>query len=134
MDIPKNKGLNLTANCQEKYMEKYFHKLSLPLKFLAIILLIACTTVFAQTRQELVHQMAHSVMPFDLQHEAERFQHGDYSDPAMLHGADMPSLEDLEKGASRIKVSYAALPSGAEIMFETTDLHLLTAVHRWFGA
>ena len=164
------KELNLTDNCQEKYMKKYLHKLILPLKSTAIILLIACTTVFAQTRQEHVHQMAHSVMPFDvsktihifkmtesggeqrviakdpgatdqialiqhhLQHEAERFQHGDYSDPAMLHGADMPGLEDLEKGASRIKVSYAALPSGAEIMFETTDLHLLTAVHRWFGA
>ena len=69
-----------------------------------------------------------------LQHEAERFQQGDYSDPAMLHGADMPGLKDLQAGASRIKVSYAALPTGAEITFETTDLHLLTALHRWFGA
>jgi hypothetical protein len=69
-----------------------------------------------------------------LQHEAERFQHGDYSDPATLHGGDMPGLKDLEAGASRIKVSYAILPSGAEIRFETTDLHLLTALHRWFGA
>jgi hypothetical protein len=42
------------------------HKLFLPLKSLAIILVIACTTVFAQTRQEHVHQMAHSVMPFDV--------------------------------------------------------------------
>jgi len=63
-----------------------------------------------------------------LQHEAERFQHGDYSDPAMLHGADMPRLKDLQAGASHIKVSYAVLPSGAEITFETTDLHLLTAL------
>jgi len=69
-----------------------------------------------------------------LKHEAEKFQHGDYSDPATLHGADMPGLKDLQAGASRIKVSYAALPSGAEITFETTDLHLLTALHRWFGA
>ncbi len=136
----------------------------------AIFLLIGAASVFAQTRQEHVHQMASSVMPFDisktvhifkmtetggvqrviakdpgatdqvaliqqhLRHEAERFQQGDYSDPATLHGADMPGLKDLQAGASRIKVSYAALPSGAEITFETTDLHLLTALHRWFGA
>jgi hypothetical protein len=134
------------------------------------LLLIGSATVLAETPQEHVHQMAHTVMPFDisktihifkmteaggverviakdpaatdqialirqhLQHEAERFQHGDYSDPAKLHGSDMPGLKDLQAGASRVKVSYAALPSGAEITFETTDLHLLTALHRWFGA
>ncbi len=69
-----------------------------------------------------------------LRHEAEKFRHGDYSDPAMLHGADMPGLKELQAGGARLKVSYAALPSGAELRFETTDLHLLTAVHRWFGA
>jgi hypothetical protein len=69
-----------------------------------------------------------------LEHEAERFQRGDYSDPAILHGADMPGLEELHAGASGIKVSYEPLPAGAEITFETTDLHLMTAIHRWFGA
>ena len=69
-----------------------------------------------------------------LQHEAEAFQRGDYSDPASLHGADMPGLKDLQAGAPHIRVSYSALPIGAEISFETTDLHLLTAIHRWFGA
>jgi hypothetical protein len=69
-----------------------------------------------------------------LQHEAEAFQRGDYSDPASLHGATMPGLKDLEAGAARIKISYSALPTGAEVIFKTTDLHLLTAIHRWFGA
>ncbi len=69
-----------------------------------------------------------------LQHEAKAFQRGDYSDPAALHGATMPGLKDLQAGAARIKISYAALPTGAEITFKTTDLHLLTAIHRWFGA
>jgi hypothetical protein len=46
----------------------------------------------------------------------------------------MPGLRDLEAGAARIKVSYTALANGAEITFETADLHLLTAIHRWFGA
>lgn len=139
-------------------------------QWLAILLLFAVTVVFAQTRQEHVHQMGHSVMPFDvsktvhifkmtesggvqrviakdanasdqivliqqhLRHEAEKFQRGDYGDPATLHGADMPGLKELQAGASRIKVSYSELPNGAQITFETTDLHLLTALHRWFGA
>ena len=69
-----------------------------------------------------------------LRHEAEAFQRGDYSDPASLHGPNMPGLKDLQAGAARIKVTYSALPNGAEITFETTDIHLLTAIHRWFGA
>ncbi|MGA7296278.1 MAG: hypothetical protein WBW92_02045 [Rhodanobacteraceae bacterium] len=69
-----------------------------------------------------------------LRHEAEKFQRGDFSDPARLHGADMPGLKQLRIGAADIKVSYAELPMGAEIRFETTDLHLITAIHRWFGA
>jgi hypothetical protein len=136
----------------------------------AILLLLSSSSLFAQTKQEHVHQMAHSVMPFDMsktlhifkmtesggvqrvlardpgdtdqivliqQHlmlEAERFQQGDYSDPASLHGVEMPGLKALRAGASAINISYAALPEGAEITFETKDLHLLTAVHRWFGA
>lgn len=136
----------------------------------AILLLVGISPVFAQSAQEHVHQMAHSVMPFDidktihifrmtesggvqqviakdagandqiafiqqhLKHESERFQNGDYSDPATLHGAEMPGLQDLRAGASAIKVSYGAHPVGAEIRFETSDLHLITAIHRWFGA
>ena len=69
-----------------------------------------------------------------LKHEAMRFQHGNYSDPATLHGSNMPGLKDLQAGASEIKILYAELSEGAEITFETTDLHLLTAIHRWFGA
>lgn len=66
--------------------------------------------------------------------ESELFQHGDYSDPVSLHGADMPGLKELQIGAPRVKVSYTPLANGAEITFETTDIHLLTALHRWFGA
>jgi len=69
-----------------------------------------------------------------LRKEAARFQRGDYSDPAALHGATMPGLEELEAGAKHIRVKYADLPDGGEITFETSDRHLLTAIHRWFGA
>ncbi len=69
-----------------------------------------------------------------LKREAERFQRGDYAAPTTLHGADMPGLKELRAGAAGIAVAYADLPEGAEITFETSDLHLLTAIHRWFGA
>jgi len=66
--------------------------------------------------------------------EAGRFQQGDYSAPETLHGAEMPGLKELHVNAQKIKVSYAARIDGAEIVFETSDLHALTAIHRWFGA
>ena len=43
-------------------------------------------------------------------------------------------LKEPQLGAQRVKVSYFNLPEAAEIRFETTDPHLLTAIHRWFGA
>jgi hypothetical protein len=69
-----------------------------------------------------------------LEHEAGKFQHGDYSDPARLHGADMPGLHELHANAARIRVTYRQLPNGAQITFHTRDLASLTAIHRWFGA
>ena len=69
-----------------------------------------------------------------LQHEAELFQKGDYSDPAALHGQDMPGIKELAEGAAHVTVTYAPLPAGAELTFTTKDLHLLTAIHQWFGA
>jgi hypothetical protein len=69
-----------------------------------------------------------------LRKEAARFRRGDYSDPAALHGASMPGLKELETGAKRIRVNYSDLPDGGEVTFETSNRHLLTAIHRWFGA
>jgi hypothetical protein len=139
-------------------------------KVAAVVLVLLSFSGFAQTPQQHVHQMSHSVMPFDmsktvhifrmtesggvqrvvvrdtraadqvalirqhLRHEAELFQRGNFSDPAKLHGADMPGLRELQAGASRVEVSYSELPEGAQITFATDDLKLLTAIHRWFGA
>jgi len=99
--------------------------------------------VFRMTEQGGVQRVvirntsAKEQVPFiqqHLKHEAERFQAGDYADPGTLHGSDMPGLRDLQAGAAHITVAYAALPDGAEITFSTEDRHLLTAIHRWFGA
>ena len=69
-----------------------------------------------------------------LGHEAEMFKHGNYSDPTKLHGHDMPGIAELRANPSKVKVSYSELPEGAQIVFETKDLSMLTAIHRWFGA
>jgi hypothetical protein len=69
-----------------------------------------------------------------LEHEAERFSRGDYSDPARLHGADMPGLAALRASPDAVEVSYSELAAGAQLRFETDDRRLLTAIHRWFGA
>ncbi len=104
---------------------------------ITLFLVLGCTIALAQTKQEHVHHMGQSVMPFDLaktthifrmtdsggvervivkdatakdqvaliqqhlRHEAEAFQRGDYSDPASLHGADMPGLKDLQTDKER---------------------------------
>ncbi len=135
-----------------------------------LLLLLGGPIVFAQTIQEHVHRMSHTVMPFDMsktihifkmtetggvekvlardpretrqialirQHlklESKKFQHGDYSDPARLHGKDMPGLKELQAGAAHIEITYSELPAGAQITFKTRSLRLLTAIHRWFGA
>lgn len=69
-----------------------------------------------------------------LQEEAELFAQGDFSDPASLHGADMPGLAELTAGASRMQVVYSELPDGARITYTSDDPALVTAIHRWFGA
>ncbi len=69
-----------------------------------------------------------------LQHEAARFQRGNFGDPAALHGVDMPGLKELEARASEIKVEFAELPTGAQLRFTVPDVALLTSLHRWFGA
>jgi hypothetical protein len=69
-----------------------------------------------------------------IQHEAMQFSTGNFADPATLHGADMPGLQDLAAGAAKITVEYTALPNGAQISYTTQDAHLVTALHQWFGA
>jgi hypothetical protein len=66
--------------------------------------------------------------------EAAQFQHGNFADPARLHGAGMPGLRELQAGAARMRITYRALPDGGEIRFRSNDAKLVTAVHRWFGA
>jgi uncharacterized protein (DUF305 family) len=65
---------------------------------------------------------------------AQRFQQGDFSEPAALHGAAMPGLSDLAAAGSRLQVAYTALPDGAQLRFTAQDPTTLTALQRWFAA
>ncbi len=69
-----------------------------------------------------------------LQHEVLRFRDGDFGDPATIHGADMPGLAELAAASAKISFSYAALPNGAQISYETQDPRLIDVLHRWFDA
>ena len=69
-----------------------------------------------------------------LKEESEKFREADFSDPAKIHGEDMPGLAELKAGAAKIDVRYTALSDGAQIRYTTTDAKLITALHRWFDA
>lgn len=69
-----------------------------------------------------------------LQNETSKFAGGNYGDPAYVHGHDMPGLREMAAGASRIVVTYAEVPYGAEMTFRTTDAALVGAIHRWLAA
>ncbi|NEW37722.1 aspartate carbamoyltransferase [Nocardia cyriacigeorgica] len=66
--------------------------------------------------------------------EATKFTAGDFTDPATIHGDQMPGLAELRAGASRLTVRYEELPTGATLHYTSTDPALIAALHRWFDA
>jgi hypothetical protein len=78
------------------------------------------------TQIELVQQ--------HLRDEAARFRGGDFTDPARIHGTDMPGLAALRDGAGKVAVDYADTADGARITYTTIDPALVTALHAWFDA
>ena len=69
-----------------------------------------------------------------LRREAERFRGGDFTDPARIHGDDMPGLAALRDSAGRIRVDYADTADGARITYTSGEPTLVTALHAWFDA
>jgi hypothetical protein len=67
-----------------------------------------------------------------LQTEAQNFRHGNYSDPAKIHGMDMPGVNELKQGAARVTVVSAQTPDGAQITYTSTEPTLISALHAWF--
>ena len=69
-----------------------------------------------------------------LEHESQLFASGDFTDPASIHGKDMPGLAALERGASQVAFTYAEVPRGATISYRTTNTKLVDALQAWFDA
>jgi hypothetical protein len=69
-----------------------------------------------------------------LGHEAARFSRGDFSDPATIHGKDMPGLATLAAAGDKLRVSYEAVPAGARLSYSSADPAVTRAVHAWFAA
>ena len=69
-----------------------------------------------------------------LEEESSKFQNGDFSDPAKIHGKDMPGLASLQSGFSNVDVQYTALVNGGQIRYVTDKADLVTAIHTWFNA
>ena len=69
-----------------------------------------------------------------LQEESIRFQNGDFSDPAQIHGEMMPGLAILQEQADELTIIYTPLDDGAQILYTATDDVMITAIHDWFSA
>jgi hypothetical protein len=66
--------------------------------------------------------------------ESKRFSHGDFSDPAKIHGEDMPGLAALANAGDKLHVQYRSLPAGASLTYASTDADVIAAIHAWFAA
>ena len=66
--------------------------------------------------------------------EAQRFARGDFSDPAAIHGEDMPGLAALRTAGGKLHVSYRELPAGASLAYASDDPSVVAAIHDWFAA
>jgi hypothetical protein len=69
-----------------------------------------------------------------LTEEVDRFRRGDFTDPAHIHGNEMPGLEALRAHGGRITIDYETTPDGGRVIYTTTDGELLNALHAWFDA
>lgn len=66
---------------------------------------------------------------------SQEFIYGDFSDPAKIHGKDMPGLAELRTAKpDQLEIVYKELTNGAEIDYSTDDKKLVEAIHKWFNA
>jgi hypothetical protein len=65
----------------------------------------------------------------------QEFASGDFSDPAQIHGDDMPGLAKLKAARpGRLTVSYQEVKGGAQLVYRSSDPELVAALHEWFDA
>lgn len=65
----------------------------------------------------------------------DEFRQRDFSDPANIHGDNMPGLKELHQAKpSELSIVYNDLPKGAEVMYSSDKSALIKAIHQWFDA
>lgn len=69
-----------------------------------------------------------------LKKEYKLFSNADFSDPKLLHGADMPGLHMLSQSKGKFKVEFRKLKDGAQLTFSSKDPEVQNAIHKWFDA
>jgi hypothetical protein len=69
-----------------------------------------------------------------LQHIAAAFKTGDFSDPAVVHGHEMPGTDVMAQKKDGITYTYAPLPRGGEVRIRTQDPEALRAIHAFLAA
>ena len=64
-----------------------------------------------------------------------QFLKGDYSGPTHIHGQTMPGLAELKAAKTgQIAIVYRDINEGAELRYETVNVTLVAALHKWFDA
>ena len=104
----------------------------------------ATTHIFTKTsdggRQRVVAKDASDVQQIQRVREhlhdmQAQFQKGDFSGPSHVHGTDMPGLARLEAAKpGKLAISYQDVASGAELIYQTDDAKLVSALHTWFDS
>jgi hypothetical protein len=69
-----------------------------------------------------------------LRDEAAAFARGEFTDPARIHGAEMPGLATLQAKSDRLNIAFSPRADGAELRYVTDDPVVLAALHDWFAA
>lgn len=67
-----------------------------------------------------------------LAEEAEKSRHGDFEDPAAIHGEDMAGLQTLANGYDKMTIKYEEVEAGAQIVYRSDEPALVHAIHAWF--
>jgi hypothetical protein len=102
------------------------------------------THVFSKTKQGGIQQVIVKDSKNDEQIKLIRqhllkisaeFKKGDFSNPAKIHGKDMPGLNVLRNTSSKdISFAYKELTNGAQINYTSKDIQIIKAIHQWFDA
>jgi len=69
-----------------------------------------------------------------LQHIAQAFAAGDFSDPTAVHGHEMPGTGVMAQRSELITYSFTPLPRGGEVRITTEDPDALRAIHSFMAA